>query len=65
MGKHFVGSLVMCLSIKTGTRRIMRPDKLPIVVRPSRRIVTKDSSALFTLETDFPLDNSPKKDNTS
>ena len=64
MGKHFVGSLVMRLSIKTGTRRIMRPDKLPIVVRPSRRIVTKDSSAL-TLETDFPLDNSPKKDNTS
>ena len=43
----------------------MRPDKLPIVVRPSRRIVTKDSSAVFTLETDYSLDNSRNKDNTS
>ena len=42
----------------------MRPDELPIVVRRSRRI-TKDSSAVLTPETDYPLSNSRKKDNTS
>ena len=39
----------------------MRPDELPIVVRRSRRI-TKDSSAVLTPETDYPLSNSRKKD---
>ena len=35
----------LCVSsIKTGTRRIMRPDELPFVVRRSRRISKESSS---------------------
>ena len=45
LGKHFVVRLVLRPKyIKTGTRRIMRPDKLPFVVRSSRRISKESSS---------------------
>ena len=40
----------LCVSsIKTGTRRIMRPNELPFVVRRSRRISKESSSILYTL----------------
>ena len=39
LGKRFVIRLVICVSsIKTGTRRIMRPGEIPFVVRRSGRI---------------------------
>ena len=42
--QKFCCSSGLCVSsIKTGTRRIMRPDELPFVVRCSRRI-SKESS---------------------
>ena len=41
----FCSSSGLCVSsIKTGTRRIMRPDELPFVVRRSRRISKESSS---------------------
>ena len=36
-------------SIKTGTRRIMRPHELPFVVCRSRRISNESSSILYTV----------------
>ena len=64
LGKHleFVWSCVF--SIKTGTRRIMRPDELSLVVRRSRRD-SKDSSSrriirlvpVFILETNDQTNN--------
>ena len=44
LGKHSVVHLLCVSSIKTGTRCILRPDELPLVVRRSRRI-SKDSSS--------------------
>ena len=52
LGKHFVVRLVMGVSseITTGTRRIMRSDELPFVVRCSRRI-SKECSYRRAIET--------------
>ena len=45
LGQIFCSSSGLCVSsIKTGTRRIMRPDELPFVVRRSRRISKESSS---------------------
>ena len=45
LGQTFCGTSGLCVSsIKTGTRRIMRPDKLPFVVRRSR-CISKESSS--------------------
>ena len=59
LGQTFCSSSGLCVSsIKTGTRRIMRPDELPFVVRRSRRISKESSSRgimrlvpVFILET--------------
>ena len=54
----FTSSGLCVSSIKTGTRRIMRPDELPFVARRSRRISKESSSRrimrlvpVFILET--------------
>ena len=44
MGNHLQFVWLCVSSIKTGARRIMRLDELPLVVRRSRRI-SKDSSS--------------------
>ena len=48
MSKQFVVRLVMCLWYKEGTRRIMRPDELPFVVRRSI-CISKESSSRRTM----------------
>ena len=42
LGKHLLLDALCVSSIKTGTRRIMRPDELSFVVRLERR-TTEDS----------------------
>ena len=64
LGQTFVIRLVIRLCVKTGTTRIIRPDKLSSVVRLERR-TTEDSSSgrimslvpVFTLETNNQTNN--------
>ena len=65
LGKHSLfDRLVIRLCVKTGTRRIIRPDELSSVVRLERR-TTEDSSSgrimrlvpVFTLETNNQTNN--------
>ena len=64
LGKHSLFVWLFVFSVKTGTRRIIRPDKLCSVVRLERR-TTEDSSPgrimrlvpVFTLETNNQTNN--------
>ena len=44
LGQTFFSSFGYASTIKTGGRRIVLPDELPFVVRPSRRISKESSS---------------------
>ena len=64
LGKHSLFVWLFVSSVKTGTRRIIRPDELSSVVHRSRR-TTEDSSSgrimrpvpVFTLETNNQTNN--------